>query len=167
MPTNLCMVKISDFTRNELKSPLGKVYPDFAKIKELSINHRIISIGDICTLGILAIGIRPHLAVFDYSFMRQKLGNNEVNILKRSFENPKRYTNPAGTLSDVLLADAKNLLDTGGAVLIDGEEDLTAIAFILASSENDIIIYGQPNQGLVIVEPNKKIKDKIGKLLSS
>ena len=160
------MVKIPDSVRNKLKRPLGKLYKDFRVLKKLSHTHRVIAVGDVCTLSLLAMGIKPHLAVFDYRLMRRKLDPGMVNILRLHFKKPKKYKNPAGTLSDKILADAGKLIEDGGAIFVDGEEDLTALAFIANASSTDVIVYGQPREGLVIVEPDKRIKNQIKKWLA-
>lgn len=154
-------MRIPESVKAKLKKPLGSLEHDFRMIKRLSHGHRIISVGDICTLSLLALGVKPHLAVFDHRFMRQKLDSGMVSRLKLHFGRARRYRNPAGTLSEKIVKDAKRLLREGGAVLIDGEEDLTALAFIAAGGKKDIIIYGQPHRGLVIVRHDAKLKKKI------
>lgn len=161
------MVQIPDRIRNKLKKPLGKLYKDFRVLKKLSLTHRIIAVGDVCTLSLLAMGIKPHLAVFDHRLMRSKLDPGMINILRMHFKRPTKYRNPAGTLSDRILADAGKLIEKGGAVFVDGEEDLTALAFIVSASSKDIVVYGQPREGLVVVQPDKKLKKKIEGWLAS
>ncbi len=160
------MVLITAAVRRKLKKPLGALQKDYSGIGELSGSHRIVSVGDVCTLELLKRGIVPHLAVFDHLFMRHELDPAMRAALEKQFSNPKRYANPAGTLSDAILADAGRLISEGGAVLVDGEEDLTALAFILAAGENDVIIYGQPNEGIVVVRPDSRLKKKIGRWLA-
>lgn len=154
-------MRIPEQVRKELKRPLGKLHSDFSEIRELSKTHRVISVGDVCTLGLLAMGIKPHLAVFDHLFMRRRLKPGMIRILELHFKEPRKYKNMPGTLSETLISKAPELLEDGGAVLIDGEEDLTALAFMLAAGKKDIIIYGQPDEGMVVVKPDKKLKDKI------
>ncbi len=151
----------------ELKKPLGKVQQDYSEIKKLSRSHRIISVGDVCTLDLLDTGIRPHLAVFDYRFMRKDLEAEKIERLRKEFPVQKSYENPAGTLSEALLNDAAELIEKGGAVHIKGEEDLTALAFMLAAKENDLVIYGQPEKGVVLVKPDKILKSRIKELLTA
>ncbi len=153
--------------KEQLKKPLGRLQTDFRLIKKLSRSRRIIAVGDVCTLALLAMGIRPHLAVFDHLFMRHRLDPGMVKILAFHFPRQRRYRNPAGTLSERLLRDAPKLLAEGGAVLIDGEEDLTALAFIRSAGKDDVIVYGQPNSGMVVVLPDKRIKKKIDGWLSA
>jgi uncharacterized protein (UPF0218 family) len=90
-----------------------------------------------------------------------------VRILELHFRRPRRYRNPPGTISQRLLDDAGRLLSDGGAVLIDGEEDLTALAFMLAAREGDIVIYGQPGRGMVVVRPDESVKKRIKRWLSA
>lgn len=160
-------MRIPEKVRQELKEPLGLVHKDFTGIMQLARTRRIISIGDICTLSLLAMGIRPHLAVFDFRYMRKKLDSGLVSILSLNFKDPRRYPNPPGTVSEKVMEDAKELLRDGGGVLIDGEEDLLALIFIRSAGKGDLIIYGQPHEGLVVVEPDKEIKDRIGRWLAS
>jgi uncharacterized protein (UPF0218 family) len=154
-------MKIPENVKARLKKPLGSLEYDFRAIKRLSRGHRITAVGDICTISLLALGVKPHLAVFDYKFMRKKLDSGMVNMLKVHYGRARRYRNPAGTLSDKVVADAERLLKEGGAVLIDGEEDMTALAFIAAGGKKDVIIYGQPHKGMVIVRYDTKLKKRI------
>ncbi|MBU0532220.1 DUF359 domain-containing protein [Candidatus Micrarchaeota archaeon] len=158
-------MKIPEKVRKQLKRPLGKLHKDFKEIKRLSKDYRIIAIGDVCTLGLLAMGIQPHLAVFDFRFMRRELDPGMKNILRLYYKRPKKYKNPPGMLSERILKEAGHLIKAGGAILIEGEEDLTALAFIKNASSREIIVYGQPHLGMVIVKPDKKIKKKIEKWL--
>jgi uncharacterized protein (UPF0218 family) len=158
-------VRIPENVRAALKKPLGKKYESVEQIEFGP--GRLVSVGDICTINLLNMGIRPHLAVFDFHFMRNEIFEGNKKLLKAAFPFPRTYENPPGTLSDEILKDAETLLEKGGAVLIEGEEDLTALAFILAAKEDDIIVYGQPNEGIVVVKPTEKLKKKIKGWLAS
>ncbi len=159
-------MRIPEKVKSELKKPLGKVYPDYGELKRLSKEHMIISVGDICTLGLLDVGIKPHLAVFDFKYMRRKLDSSYVSILKLTFPKPKRMKNPKGTISQGIIDKAPELVREGGAIFIDGEEDLTALAFIAAASDAYVLVYGQPGEGLVLVMMDEKTKKKATDLLS-
>jgi len=158
------MVKISRKAKNQLKKPLGKVYKTYEKIVKFSKDHKIVAIGDICTLALLSMGVRPFLAVFDYKVMRKPINKVQKNVLSREFKKAKRYKNPAGSVSDKLMKDAPTLMKKGGSVRINGEEDLTALAFIKNAGKKTIIVYGQPHEGIVVVKPTSKIKKKVEKL---
>ena len=161
------MVRISDNARMELKKPLGRLIANPSELPMIIGEHRIISVGDICTLTLLELGIMPHLAVYDYRYQRMDLEENKVERLKSNFPNPKTFSNPPGTISDELMGLAQGLLAEGGAILIDGEDDLTALVFISAASKDYLILYGQPDEGIVVVKPDKETKEKIRKILES
>jgi len=160
------MVVISEEVKLRLKKPLGRLYPDYSFLEELK-GKRLISIGDASTLALLDHGIIPHLAVFDFRIKRKKISERQKEKLLSPFTIVRKYKNPKGTVSGRLLKNAKKLIREGGAVLIDGEEDLLALAFILNSSENDAVVYGQPDEGMVLVLPDSEIKNKIRKMLAS
>lgn len=161
------MVTIPSGVKDALKSPLGKLHDGYDSLRTLGRTRRIIAIGDVCTLGMLGAGIRPHLAVFDFISMRRSLPPEQKKELQDAYPEPATYSNPPGTLSDSIIADAPMLIERGGAVLIDGEEDLTALAFIRSAGSRDIVVYGQPNEGLVVVVPSGKLKKKIDDWLSA
>jgi len=161
------MVVLDDEIKNQLKKPLGKVYEDANAIVKMIRGKRVISVGDVCTIALLDAGVIPHLAVFDYKFQRTKLKTQDLKTLKSQYPKPKIYNNPAGTISDKIIADAAKLLEAGGAILIDGEEDLTALAFIIVARIGDILIYGQPKVGIVLIRINEKIKERTRKFLSA
>ncbi len=161
------MVKITPKVRAQLKKPLGKLCKTLEEVKKHSYTHKIVAVGDVTTLALLGIGIRPHLAVFDFKYMRRKLTEELENVIRRHFRSIITLSNPAGTLSEEVLAAAPKLLKTGGAVKINGEEDLTALAFVKFADKNMLIVYGQPNEGIVVVEPTASIKKKVDWMLEN
>jgi hypothetical protein len=52
-------------------------------------------------------------------------------------------------------------------LMINGEEDLLVIPACIFAPENSIVLYGQPNQGLVIVKITPEIRNKTQRLLDS
>ncbi len=160
------MVVLGEETKEKLKTPLGKVYKNALSVIKMINGKRMISVGDVCTIALLDAGIVPHLSVYDFRFMRNDLGIEGKIKLKTQYPKPKKYSNPAGTVSDTLISDASKLIEAGGAILIEGEEDLTALAFILGARIGDMLVYGQPKAGIVLVEIDEKIKEKARKFLS-
>ena len=155
---------LSPSARLELKSPLGLLFRDLSELKGMLIpGKRIITVGDVCTISFLKAKIHPHLAIFDYLSKREPISDSDETLLKKSFPKRKKYVNPSGQISKKLLEDAPELLSKGGAIEVSGEEDLTALIFLLVGEETDLILYGQPNLGLVVVKPTKPIKEKIKK----
>ncbi len=158
--------KIPENIKSELKVPLGKTETEPSLIIKRCEGKRVISVGDACTLNLLRMGVRPYLAIFDHRTKREKITLAERGELEKAFPEPLRYDNPAGTLSVQLIADASVILRHGGAVLISGEEDLTALPFILVAQKTDLIIYGQPDVGMVLAVPDEGMKKRVSGWLS-
>jgi len=145
------MPRFSEKVIAELRHPLGALVKRIGDLDAISVDGRIISVGDICTISMLEAGRKPHLAVFDFKSMRSPLPPSKKRILAEQYPEPERMNNPKGTLSREILEAAPTSLKKGGALLIEGEEDLTALAFILAAGKDDIIVYGRA-VGLAYVE---------------
>ncbi len=159
-------MKLPPAVLEKLKKPMGKMHVSFEQLIKMNKTHKIIAVGDICVLSLLALGIRPHLAVFDYKYMRKELPEMMINVLEREFRDMIIISNKAGTISDILIKKSKELIEKGGAVRIKGEEDLTALPFIRDAPAHMIIVYGQPHEGMVIVKPDKKIKKFTNEILN-
>ena len=51
-------------------------------------------------------------------------------------------------------------------VIVKGEEDLLVIPTCIFAPENSVVMYGQPNEGLVIVHVTPEIRSKVQKIVS-
>ncbi|MCX6773717.1 MAG: DUF359 domain-containing protein [Candidatus Micrarchaeota archaeon] len=138
--------------RKRLKYPFG---PILRKVPRGLRGSRIISIGDIATLSLLKGRIRPFLAVFDFRTRRRKLDKKRRKTLEKSFDSFYLANNPPGFLSSSVIKIAKEAMKDGGSVVIDGEEDLTLLAFMKFARKEDIFIYGMPGLGFCLVEGKK------------
>jgi len=49
--------------------------------------------------------------------------------------------------------------------MVNGEEDLLVLPACIFAPENAIVLYGQPNEGLVIVKITPEIRNKAQSLL--
>ena len=77
--------------------------------------------------------------------------------------------NPAGFLTDDLwetIGQALELSNTGECYVIEvaGEEDLAVLPCILMANPETTILYGQPNEGLVVLKA-RDLKNKAQKLI--
>ena len=50
-------------------------------------------------------------------------------------------------------------------ITVMGEEDLLVLPVCIYAPDNSIVLYGQPNEGLVLVEINTEIRNKVQTLL--
>jgi uncharacterized protein (UPF0218 family) len=75
--------------------------------------------------------------------------------------------NPAGTISGALFLAAPRLMREGGPLSIEGEEDLVAIPFIHLLKKGYIVLYGQPNEGCVLVDEKSKGRKTVEKVIKA
>ena len=147
------MFKIDENSIGEFKRPLGKLYIDFEDaipmIKEASF---LISVGDQTTKNLVDIDLIPDLGIIDNRIQRK---DHNYDIIRT--ENILNADNPAGTITENLWetieeAISLTLEDSGNRIIVvKGEEDLAVLPCLLIAPEDAVILYGQPNEGLVFV----------------
>ena len=151
----------------ELKKPLGKLYPDFEDaIDEIKSSKFLISVGDATFSNLIKYELYPNMAIIDNLVQRKNYDHDVIHT-----ENILKANNPAGTITDDLwetIGKALQLCDNGECYVIDvaGEEDLAVLPCILMAKEDATILYGQPNEGLVILKVSDTI-DKAQKLIDA
>ncbi len=138
--------------RKELGTPIGIVLTAKKDIlKEISGSEFVITVGDIVTLDLLDSGFIPDLSIIDYMTKRDSKSNLEKRYSKHAQPEIK-ILNPAGQITSELwnaIEDAcKNPRKL--RIVVDGEEDLAALACIALAPENTTVIYGIPNRGASI-----------------
>ena len=147
------MFKIDENSIDEFKRPLGKLYVDFEDaipmIKEASF---LISVGDQTTKNLVDNDLIPNLGIIDNRIQRK---DHNYDIIRT--ENILNADNPAGTITENLwetIEEAISLTledDENRSIVVKGEEDLAVLPCLLIAPEDAVILYGQPNEGLVFV----------------
>jgi uncharacterized protein (UPF0218 family) len=154
--------------RDELKRPLGELIAGketdtlerlLEKIK-LEKPEMIITVGDQTTTTALSHGVKVHVYIFD-----KKVKRKNFSFLKTPKNRVLNVKNPAAMLTSESISTVKRAIkdarDTG--IFVDGEEDLLTLPAILYAPIGALVIYGQPDEGVVVVkvteERKKYIKD--------
>ena len=77
--------------------------------------------------------------------------------------------NPAGEITQQSMDTIKKSLDSKPPIriIVDGEEDLLVMPVCLFAPENCVVMYGQPDEGLVIVEITSQIRQKVQNIVNS
>jgi len=148
-----------------LKRPFGTLIVEHEITKEkvlpmLQSVRKIITVGDATTERILSFGIRPDIAVID-GIERRSLRDRQINYhAKEMF-----CTNKAGAISDEAIKVLQKALEATSPirVKVQGEEDLLALPLFAMAPEGSIVLYGQPLEGIVLVniteDKQKQAKD--------
>ncbi|NLV09240.1 GTP-dependent dephospho-CoA kinase family protein [Halomicrobium sp. HM KBTZ05] len=154
--------------RHELKEPLGPIYTDADELLTAAAEP-IVAVGDIVTYHLLEAGYTPAVAFVDDRTKRAAV-DPEVRDAVGGFDHCRTVDNPAGTITGSLIGALSRGLGEDGTTLIrvDGEEDLAALPAVLAVPEGASVVYGQPDEGMVLVTADaaarERCRDLIGRM---
>jgi len=145
---------------------MGPIYTD-AEALLADAGEPLVAVGDIVTYHLLEAGHTPAVALVDERTERSAV-DSEVTETIGGFDRRITVENPAGTLTDDLLAALEAALDADVTTLVevDGEEDLAALPAVLAVPEGGTVVYGQPGEGMVLVAPDADTRDRVRSLLA-
>ena len=76
-------------------------------------------------------------------------------------------SNPAAEITSQSIDTIKKAftLSPPVRIIVTGEEDLLVIPVCIYAPENSLVMYGQPNEGLVLVKITPEIRNKTQKLI--
>ncbi len=160
-------MKLPDSLREQMKIPLGILLPESQANKEnilkhLEENSYIITVGDRTTEKMIDFDLIPSLQIVDGIEKREKREPPKlVNATEITVDNP-----PAEITSQSIDVIKKALsMESPVRILVTGEEDLLVLPVCIHAPENSVVMYGQPNEGLVIVKITSEIRNKAQSLL--
>ena len=160
-------MKLPDSLRDQLKIPLGILLPidqdNKTNIqKYLSDDSYIITVGDRTTEKMIDFDLIPSLQIVDGLEKRIK---RDILKLGSAFE--LKIDNPAAeiTLESIEIIKKAFTMNSPIRLTVNGEEDLLVLPVCIHAPENSVILYGQPNKGLVLVQITTEIRNKAQALL--
>jgi uncharacterized protein (UPF0218 family)/phosphopantetheine adenylyltransferase len=164
------MLEVTD--RADLKSPKGDVYhtkdgpPERRVVKRIQDENPniVIAVGDVTCATVLDEGYTPEVCVVD--------GITKRGVYERKFKGDIEYLiyNPPATLYPETWSAIDTAIHDGlhSLVCVEGEEDLMGFPAVLLAPEKSVLIYGQPNVGIIWVpinQTNKKLaRDLLNKM---
>ena len=155
--------------RDELKIPLGKLIPNDSSEKESYIQKIysekvVITVGDATSELLLGMGLTPLLHIIDGQEKREK----RSPPLAESINTELTVKNNPGEISTESYNLIKDIFEQKPPIrlLVDGEEDLLVLPVCLFAPTNSVVMYGQPNEGLVIAEITDEVRDKVQKIVN-
>ncbi len=113
--------------------------------------HRIVAVGDVVVANLISTGFYPTIAVIDYKTKRNIVLTHAQ--FSKIYERNYVIVNPPGMISLNAIRALVEVLSNNITALVEvrGEEDLLVLPILLLSRSNDIVLYGQPDKGLVVV----------------
>lgn len=136
--------------------------PKLKEIVERLHPPRVITVGDVVSTEARTAGIPMNLMIIDGKTMRHSY-TPAVSRTRATFQ----IVNPAGTIAqESWQAIKKALKEDEATIIVEGEEDLLAIPAVLEAPLRSLIVYGQPSEGIVVVEATSPRKEKLTKFLA-
>lgn len=144
------VVELQRELRGELKEPLGPIYTDTDALLA-DAGEPILCVGDMVTYHLLVANHRPDVALVDGKTKRAQV-DREIQAEISGFDHRMEVENPAATLTAELLEALVDAIGRDGSVVIvvDGEEDLAALPAVVAAPNGASVVYGQPDEGMVL-----------------
>jgi len=161
-----------------MKKPLGELYAGNGSdtidkfVGELAGSTKLISVGDVTTFHLLEAGIFPDICIVDNRTKREPVARY---VSARNMDNVYEEVsvkNPAGIITDELI---KTLCEAFTSekpirIFVKGEEDLATLPVILLAPLGAVVLYGQPDEGVVFVkvteEKKRELRTLFEKLIS-
>ena len=161
-------MKLPENLRDQLKTPLGDL------IKEENVNKEniltkigsepiVITVGDRTTENMINLGIMPQIQIVDGLEKR----NQRLVPKDDTINTNLSCKNPPGEITEESTQVIQKAFSCKLPVriIVDGEEDLLVLPVCIFAPENSVVMYGQPNEGLVIVHITPDIQAKVQKIL--
>lgn len=152
-------MRLTEALREKLKTPFGKLYKGQGEaclskvVKSLGKPPRIIAIGDMTTYYLIKAGIVPDMCLVDDITMRLPVDHAVKRGTAHESFKDLAVKNPPGVVTGELMDMIRDNMDSPVPVriFVDGEEDLAVIPACLYAPIGSVVIYGQPNEGVVAV----------------
>ena len=163
-------MELPEDLRDQLKNPLGTLINDDDPnkeniIKKITAESIIITVGDRTTENMLQLGLKPKIQIIDCLEKR----NKRIAPVDDTVNTKLSCTNPPGEITEESIQVIKKAFSSEPPVriVVDGEEDLLVVPVCISAPENSFVMYGQPGEGLVIVQITPEIRAKVQKILDA
>jgi hypothetical protein len=158
--------------RKELKNPLGRLIKGTPKQTMKQLDRLIqenkppcvISVGDVVSKNMLEAGIQPHILIVDSRVMRE-----QTQVINAPDRRRISVENPAGAIAPQTwsIIDDALKLKTPTIITVEGEEDMLTLVAVLKAPMNSLVVYGQPNEGVVAVRVDDTAKHKVNLIVEA
>ena len=155
-------LRLPDSLRDYLRWPMGPVVHGENVLPTIGRASPVVTVGDFCTLDLLARGRTPDVCVVDFKTKRQE--DPELReALQRIDAKVFRLTNPTATITPDAWRVVSEAFKSKERVRVEvrGEEDLLALVCIALAPPSAAVLYGLPSQGVVVVRADEAAKSRV------
>jgi uncharacterized protein (UPF0218 family) len=169
MPVKL---RLTPQLRTALKHPLGilirgSFVETMKRLKDMVAEDdppNIIAVGDTVSKNLARNGFAPKLLIIDNKSKRKSTRPPKLPADRTVY-----VTNPQGTITEEAETAVEDALKNHESfkIVVDGEEDLLSLVAVAHAPENSYVIYGQPDEGIVVIKVTADKKAEIAHILES
>ncbi len=163
------VVSLPKSLRTELKEPAGPIFTDTEALLA-EAGEPLFAVGDVVTYHLIEAGCTPDVALVDEQTERTAVDDEISSTIANfdGFDRELQVENPAAVLTDELLTALNTAMAGGESTLlaVDGEEDLAALAVIVAAPLGASVVYGQPGEGMVHVTVDEAVQSRMRDLIA-
>jgi len=155
-------LRLPESLREFLRWPMGPLVHGADVLPTIGAASPVVTVGDFCTLDLVARGRPPDICLVDFKTKRQE--DPELrDALQRIGTKVFRVTNPAATITPDAWHAVSEAFKSEERVRVEvrGEEDLLALVCIALAPESAAVLYGMPSQGVVVVRADQGAKSKV------
>lgn len=158
---------LPDAMRGELAKPLGPVVRGRSLVDAVRRATTLISVGDVVTAELVRAGRTPKVAVVDFRTKRRDSAaarEQPAGVWKTRIA----VLNPPGRIASGAWHAINAALKSPdrARIEVEGEEDLLALVATALAPDGAIVVYGQPEQGAVVVHVDDAARSRVEGILS-
>jgi hypothetical protein len=134
---------------------------------DLKAAIKLIAVGDMTAFYLLKASVVPDVVIVDNKTKRMPIPDHVVKSLDHDSYKTVEVKNPPATLTKELMDMIRESLQEADRIkiVVDGEEDLATLPAILYAPLGSVVVYGQPNEGSVMVKVTTDKKKHIEELM--
>ncbi len=167
------ILRLPEHLRTSLKGPKGELFSrsglgaatdasDYIRKNNL---HPVIAVGDLVSINLAKINCQALLSILDGKTKREDKLDHELSV-----DVEFHAVNAAAEIRpEVWIAIELALMLEGqgktAKLLIEGEEDLTALPAVALAPIGSAVVYGLPDQGIVVINVTQRHKQEVNVLL--
>jgi uncharacterized protein (UPF0218 family) len=167
------ILRLPQHLRSSLKGPKGKLFsrPGLGAAEDASAYirknklHPVIAVGDLVSINLAKVNCQALLSIIDGKTKREDKLDEELKV-----DVEFHAVNAAAEIRPEvwIVIELALLLQNRGKrakLLIEGEEDLTALPAVALAPIGSAVVYGLPDQGIVVINVTQEHKQEVKALL--
>ena len=173
-PPRDVILLLPDHLRQTLKGPKGELFSRpalgaaedaCAYIKKHNL-HPVIAVGDLVSINLAKVNCQAHISILDGKTKRHDTLDHNI-VVDVTF----KATNAAAEIRPEVWVAMELALKVGESgktakILIEGEEDLTALPAVALAPNGSAVVYGLPDQGIVVIPVTPTHKRTVNEILA-